>query len=783
MKLTHTLLALSLLASCAGPDRNLDPAGPEGGLGFMPVQLPAEGGKIYMEDFVSDAVTSVTWPEGLALASVDADSNIYYLDGRMAKPLGVMHIETASGSYDVLLKRGDRLIPHEFVYPLNEGGHEVYLIGTFNNWTRGQLRMAYDSVRGSYTYTAEMTPGHHQFKFTDNGVEVNDPALDMLPNGFGGYNHPMEITREVRALMPFRALEQGDVANTFIRTAPVDSMQHVIAFWDAQMLPADWLIRQKDGSIWVVIPDNATEGRHHLRLFTYNDDQAGGDILIPFDGAAAVRDTDGLNRSDWETATLYFMMVDRFADGNRANNEPLNVPGMHPLCDYLGGDVAGIEAQVHEGYFQDFGWNSIWLSPIGRNPKGDWGFWNKGGVTTTFSGYHGYWPTSAKLTDKRMATEAEVKSLLGAAHGQDMNVLMDYVGNHMHLDHPAYKAHPEWATPLYLPDGTKNTEQWDGHRLTTWFDDHLPTLELRDPVVVEAMTDSALTWIRDYGFDGLRHDATKHVSLLYWRTLTKKLKAELREGQRLYQIGETYGSPGLIASYLGSGMMDAQFDFNLYDAAINFCADLGGDAEDMAQTLNSSLKTYGHHHLMGNISGNQDRPRFISLADRQVRADEDHKLAGYTRNIVNGDTVGYQRLALLHALNHAIPGIPVVYYGDEYGMPGANDPDNRRMMQFDGYNAAQSAMRQRTKEIIHARRSELALMYGHTEVHAPSEDVLWIERQYLDERVVIIINRGASAFSIEHCMPQAQIIAGDAEFGASQLTLSPFSFVYFKKSH
>ncbi|HAG48904.1 MAG TPA: alpha-amlyase, partial [Cryomorphaceae bacterium] len=87
-------------------------------------------------------------------------------------------------------------------------------------------------------------------------------------------------------------------------------------------------------------------------------------------------------------------------------------------------------------------------------------------------------------------------------HGRNMNVLLDYVANHVHLDHPVYKEHPDWATSLYLPDGSLNTERWDEHRLTTWFDTHLPTLDLRRPEVVEPMTDSALIWMTEFGIDG-----------------------------------------------------------------------------------------------------------------------------------------------------------------------------------------------------------------------------------------------------------------------------------------
>ena len=117
--------------------------------------------------------------------------------------------------------------------------------------------------------------------------------------------------------------------------------------------------------------------------------------------------------------------------------------------------------------------------------------------------------------------------MIKTAHSRDLNVLLDYVANHVHLEHPVFKNNPGWATELYFKDGSTNTEKWDSHRLTTWFDNHLPTLDLRRPDVVNPMTDSAIIWLKDYGFDGFRHDATKHVDLLFWRTLSKKIKNQI----------------------------------------------------------------------------------------------------------------------------------------------------------------------------------------------------------------------------------------------------------------
>jgi glycosidase len=147
-----------------------------------------------------------------------------------------------------------------------------------------------------------------------------------------------------------------------------------------------------------------------------------------------------------------------------------------------------------------------------------------------------------------------------------MNVLLDYVAHHVHNEHPFYKQHPEWATSLYLPDGSLNTERWDDQRLTTWFDTFMPTLDLSNPKVVDMMSDSALFWLREFDLDGFRHDACKHITEEFWRELTYKMKKNFRE-KDLYQIGETYGSPKLIASYLTTGMLNGQFDFNVYDIA------------------------------------------------------------------------------------------------------------------------------------------------------------------------------------------------------------------------
>ena len=316
--------------------------------------------------------------------------------------------------------------------------------------------------------------------------------------------------------------------------------------------------------------------------------------------------------------------------------------------------------------------------------------------------------------------------------------------------HPVYQAHKEegWATDLYLPDGSLNTERWDDHRLTTWFDVFLPTLNLERKEITEMVSDSAMYWLYEYDLDGFRHDATKHIPLEFWRTLTKKVKHHNEgRGAPIYQVGETYGSPELISSYVGSGMLDGQFDFNFYDASVASIVlpDVGFDL--LGDRIRESFAFYGHHHLMGNMTGNQDKPRFISLASGDITFEEDSKLAGWTRDIEKRTQESFDKLAMMHALLISVPGIPCIYYGDEIGLPGGNDPDNRRMMKFENLTDQESHLRQTVSDLAHIRTSHMALLYGATEVVLAAKDQLILKRSYFDEIIYTIFNTSDTSFN------------------------------------
>jgi cyclomaltodextrinase len=523
-----------------------------------------------------------------------------------------------------------------------------------------------------------------------------------------------------------------------------DATQFLI-FWNNQLI-LDSQLRRGIYNLRERIP--LTKGRSHLRIFGYHGGGILADLLIPLEEGIPITNAESLSRNDLHGNIMYFAFLDRFFDGNPANNRKVKHPLVTQKTNYMGGDISGLEEIIKRGYFNELSINSLWISPITRNPDGAWGNFTNPHVM--FSGYHGYWPILNTVIDPRMGTSEELRQTLRAAHDSGMNVLLDYVAHHVHKEHPIYLKHPDWVTPLYLPDGTLNTERWDDHRLTTWFDTFMPTLDLGRPEVASYMVDSALFWLHEFEFDGFRHDATKHIPENFTRLLTKRIRSQIstRKGKNIYQIGETYGNPELISSYIGPGLLDAQFDFNLYDRMVDVFA-FNDSFGRLVYEQQRSIQTYGLHHLMGNITGNQDRVRFMSFADGTLARSKDWnelKRIGHTQDLKVKGKKGFDKFAMFYAYQMAIPGIPVIYYGDEFGMPGANDPGNRNPMRFKGLNKEELQLKNWVRSCTKFRRSSMALLYGDFEILFYDDDRLVFRRTYLDETVIGIVNKGKSDF-------------------------------------
>lgn len=782
------LLLLSVLSIAACTRNELPPVDPATNMvGLaLPVSLEEGQTRIPLSDFIVDTeLVDSAMVRGL-------DESLYMLkDGDVViEPAqegvrAIMALEvTAGGLREAipLLRSGKQRAVIEF----DPGGRQyssVTVRGEFNGWTAHRPDLEFSD--GTWSAELLLDPGTYQYLLHVDGEDMIDPANpDSIDNGQGGYNSLLSVGLDIAGKVPVLHTREreGDRIGIGIEGAA----EGIMVFWQNVLLPDEYYSKRGENRYEIMVPDVAKElQRSFIRVWAWNVAGVSNDLLIPLEYGSVLDDPAAVNRFDMHAMILYNAFVDRFFDADTSNNRPLNIPEVRPPADYHGGDIKGVTQKISDGYFRDLGINTVWVSPLVKNPEGAYGFWPD--PPSAFSGYHGYWPVSFTQVDDRYGTGADLHELVSTAHENGMNVLLDFVANHVHELHPVYQEHPEWATELYLPDGSLNTERWDEYRLTTWFDVFLPTLDLSKPEVYEMLTDSALYWIKKYDLDGFRHDATKHIPLVFWRELSKKLKAEVshKDGRQLYQIGETYGGPDLISSYVGSGMLDAQFDFNVYDDALAVLIRPGQSFSRLDASLKESLRFYGSHNLMGYISGNQDRGRFTSYAGGDLHFDEDPKLAGWTRDIGVGDPSGYSITGLLFAFNMTIPGLPVIYYGDEIGMAGGNDPDCRRMMRFENLNEHEHLLREKVKKLSSLRRNNLPLIYGDFESLQVSADTYVYCRSYFDELAVVALNKSGEQKNIIFELPhryEGEGLQGHfgSEFSADGPTISialePLSF-------
>ncbi len=699
------------------------------------------------EYFIPSMADSLIAPEGI---SILLKGDTVFLEGNIIDAISGMKAYKDGFSYFIPLLKSKKVNFHYTFKAAENEYQKVTIRGSFNAWNGESTPLKFNN--GIWEVDLSLSPGEYEYLLVVDGKDLIDPNNGVKKdNGIGGFNSIINIKQEDPNKIP--SLLTSNFSEDQISLVNSIPGAKIIGLWENFQIENS-KIEVKGDIITVEIPEEAKQmNRSVLRIWAYTDEGLSNDIYIPLSKGKPIVAADQLQRMDKHAMMMYFLLIDRFSDGDSTNDFPVDDPSILAKANYYGGDLQGVIDNLNSGYFEDLGINTIWLSPITLNPEGAYGLYPT--PYTKFSAYHGYWPIRSTVVDYRYGTMDLLKELIKLAHEKEMNVLIDYVANHVHQEHPIYIEHPDWVTDLYLPDGSLNTERWDDHRLTTWFDTFLPTLDLSRMEVVDPMTDSALFWLKEAGLDGFRHDATKHIPEIFWETLTHKIKTEIiiPEQRDIFQIGETYGSKGLINSYIGTGKLDAQFDFNVYDDAVVTFARKDLPFDRLEKGLKESFSIYGYHNLMGYISGNQDRSRFISFASGDIRFDENQKLAGWTRDITITDSSAFDRLDLLLAFINTIPGIPVIYYGDEIGSPGAGDPDNRRMMKFEGLNQRELNLRNHVSELFHFRKNNPSLIYGDTRFLYKSDDQWAFVRSWFGENALVIFNKSDKESSLKIDLP------------------------------
>lgn len=368
---------------------------------------------------------------------------------------------------------------------------------------------------------------------------------------------------------------------------------------------------------------------------------------------------EGFSRDD----VIYLIMPDRFADGDPSNDRPPGSDGIYDLSNpmaYHGGDLRGV--RQHLDYLRNLGVNTLWLTPVWKNTDSD---------------YHGYHVADFYALDEHMGTMQEYQALVADAHRLGMKVLIDYVVNHTGPHHPWADdpPTPTWfhgtrenhLEPSYSFSGLVDPHASPREYINTldgWFANKLPDLNPDDPQLAVYLAQNAMWWTETAGLDGFRLDTFPYSTRQFWSGWHQRLREVYpRMGYpQVMDVGEVADPDSTITSFFEGGRtqfdgvdsgLATVFDFPLCHALRDVVIQ-GAAMEKIVEVLRHD-ELYPHPETLVTFIGNHDDRRFVSEKGSDVA-----------------------KLKAAFSLLLTLRGIPQIYSGDEIGMQGGEDPDNRR---------------------------------------------------------------------------------------------------------
>lgn len=387
----------------------------------------------------------------------------------------------------------------------------------------------------------------------------------------------------------------------------------------------------------------------------------------------------------WESANVYFLLIDRFKNGNLANDKIINrTKPTGKLRGFEGGDIRGVIQKLDEGYFTDLGINAIWMTPVVEQIHGS----VDEGTGNTY-GFHGYWTKDWTAIDPSYGTRADLKELVDKAHSKGIRIILDAVINHTgpvtELD------------PVFPSDWVRTSPKCTYNSYDTFINctlvENLPDVLTESnkevslpPMLVEKWKKEGryeqevaeldaffkktgyprapryyiMKWLADYiadfGIDGYRADTVKHTYEDVWKDFEtvcqstfeeykKNNPAKVLDDNKFFTVGEVYGYNISGKKFYDFGDKKVDYFINGFSSLINF--DFRNEAkmnyEDLFSKYNSILQNdLKDYSVMNYISSHDDGYPFDKQREKIFEAGT--------------------KLLLT-------PGISQVYYGDETSRP------------------------------------------------------------------------------------------------------------------
>lgn len=653
----------------------------------------------------------------------------------------------------ILQSAGAREVEFRFSAP--QGTATVAVVGQFNEWDRARHPLRQEA--GEWRAKVAIEPGVYQYLFVLDGKKwVRDPAAPTASDANGNTNSKLIVepadyddapavpgdvrvtvsalrhrpdTRDTvrknrtEVLLKLRT-RKGDVGK--VEVLPEGGAGILL-----KMARTDELYDYWQGAMYV-----PPKGEFSYRFLLDEGRRYGagglGEETAPF--VQRPRDLPLPELPQWlEGAVFYQVFPDRFENGDTGNDPPgTEAWGSPPTpSNWLGGDLAGVEKRL--GHLRALGVTGLYLNPIFKTQSN-----------------HGYTTDDYRRIDPRFGDEEGLRRLVAASKGQGMRLVLDGVFNHAGTGYAPFRSVVEQgeASPfrhyfhvLKLPLEVREGQQTYGTFAGVW---QMPKLATHEPAVQQEVAAIGAHWIQEYGVGGWRLDVADEVDAECWRAFRRAVKSADPDA---YIVGEVWGD---AHEWLQGDMFDGVMNYRWREAVLGFVSGslpVSGLA-DRLKLIEEDYPDAVAHGLL-NVLGSHDTERL-----RRIVPDRSRRMAAA-------------------AIQFTWPGVPCVYYGDEVGLDGGRDPDDRRCMDWDEATwDLELLAHYRTLSGLRSRHA--ALQRGRvTKMTADDKNGLFaFRRDEGPDQVWVVVNMGKRTMDQPLGAGSWKIAAGEGEFRGSSVEVA-----------
>jgi Glycosidases len=401
-----------------------------------------------------------------------------------------------------------------------------------------------------------------------------------------------------------------------------------------------------------------------------------------------------------QEAVVYQIFVDRFSNGDKSNDpkDVLTWGNEVSQTSMFGGDIQGIIDKLD--YLKELGVDLLYLTPIFKS-----------------SSNHKYNTADYYEIDQQFGTVDKVKELVKKCHERNMKIVFDAVFNHSGADFFAFEdilknqeksKYKDWYFIDSFPVEFQKSNYYT-------FADDIPTMpkfNTANEEVKKYLLDVAKYWIDEVKIDGWRLDVCDEVDHSFWREFKKVVKKHKKEA---IIIGEIMHE---ASSFLKGDQLDGIMNYPFKGAMVDFFGNRAIDAKAFGEILSINRNVYMDSitKQMWNLIGSHDTKRFLTECDGKI-----------------------ERMRLAIAFQFAYLGVPYIYYGDEIGLSGGEEPESRRCMIWEEEKQNRE-LYNLYKQLISVRKNNPELIYGTYKTLYCKGNVLIFERNYRNESIIIAIN-------------------------------------------